>query len=348
MTPRLPPSVPHSLLVLVLPILLVASSCSGGDGAEDTSTSTSTSTSRPGSSEPAPDPTAPGTSSGPAALFESVCDATATIEDVGRLESPEITEASGLSGSWVNEEAWWVHNDSGDAARIFLVAGDGTQLATVALDGAEARDWESIAVGPGAAPDRAVVYVGDTGDNAVMRDPAGGRGSIRVYRFEEPEIDLSAAPTETSAQVDTLTFEFPGGAHDVEALLIDPLDGDLVVVTKDWQRTGAAQVFRGDADAAPGSTTPLEQVGQVPLEPGTLVTAADVTTDGALVALRSYGAVHLYLRPAGEPLWAAFETAPCEGPVPTELQGESLGFALDGASYLTVSEGEHAALHRTS
>jgi hypothetical protein len=107
-------------------------------------------------------------------------------------------------------------------------------------------------------------------------------------------------------------------------------------------------VFRGDAAAEDGSTTELELVGSVPLEPGTLVTAADVTRDGSLVALRSYGAVHLYERPAGEPLWAAFETTPCEGPVPTEQQGESLGFAPDGSSYLTVSEGEQQTLHRTT
>ena len=216
------------------------------------------------------------------------------------------------------------------------------------LLGAEARDWESIAVGPGAGPNESIVYVGDTGDNAVMRDPASGRGSFRVYRFAEPVIDRGAAPSESSVEVDTLTFEFPDGAHDVEALLVDPISDDLVVVTKDWQRTGSAEVFRADAAAAAGSTTTLESVGSVPLEPGTLVTAADVTRDGALVALRSYGAVHLYERADGEPLWSAFGTTPCEGPVPTELQGESLGFAPDGGWYLTVSEGEYSTLHRTN
>lgn len=343
------------LLAALAVTAVVAAGCSGSDSDRaDTSTSTSASGA---TSEPTTSGAATGGSSGGAsgpstdksvALFAAICEATATITDAGELQSPEITEASGLSASWANDDAWWVHNDSGDAPRIFLISGDGALLSTVTLDGAEERDWESIAVGPGARPLDSIVYVGDTGDNAVMRDPASGRGSIRVYRFDEPQIDPAAAPSETSVSVDTLTFEFPDGAHDVEALLIDPLLDDLVVITKDWQRTGSAQVFRGAADAPAGSTTTLEAVGSVPLEPGTLVTAADVTTDGGLVALRSYGAVHLYERPDGEPLWSAFETTPCEGPVPTELQGEALGFAVDGGSYLTVSEGEFSMLHRTS
>jgi hypothetical protein len=335
----------------VLAATLLAGACSGGDSDRaDTSTPTSASgaTSQPATSASSPDSGASGsTADRSSALFAAVCEATATITDVGELQSPEITEASGLAASWANDDAWWIHNDSGDTARIFLISGDGALLSTVTLDGAEERDWESIAVGPGARPLESIVYVGDTGDNAVMRDPSSGRGSFRVFRFAEPVIDRAAAPTESSVDVDSLTFEFPDGAHDVEALLVDPIDNDLVVITKDWQRTGSAQVFRADAEVAAGSTTTLEAVGSVPLEPGTLVTAADVTSDGSLVALRSYGAVHLYERAAGEPLWTAFESAPCEGPVPTERQGESLAFAPDGRWYLTVSEGEQSTLHRT-
>ena len=339
---------------VVLAATLLAGACSGGDSDRaDTSTSTSASgaTSQPSTSAGSTGSQDSGASgsaaAGSSALFAAVCEATATITDVGELQSAEITEASGLAASWANDDAWWIHNDSGDAPRIFLISGDGALRSTVQLNGAEARDWESIAVGPADRPLGSTVYVGDTGDNAVMRDPASGRGSFRVYRFDEPTIDRGSVPSESSVDVDTLTFEFPDGAHDVEALLVDPIDNDLVVITKDWQRTGSAQVFRADAEVAAGSTTTLEAVGSVPLEPGTLVTAADVTSDGSLVALRSYGAVHLYERAAGEPLWTAFESAPCEGPVPTERQGESLAFAPDGRWYLTVSEGEQSTLHRT-
>ncbi len=325
---------------------MVALGCSGSDAATQpdaapTSAVSSTAVPTTGSS-PAGTPT-----SGSLELFEAACSGRIDVVDTGTIASPEITEASGLAASRVDPGAWWIHNDSGDSARLFAIDGTGELLARVSLVGAEARDWEDIAVGPPLQAGAATVYVGDTGDNAVMRDPASGRGTMRVFRFTEPVLDRDAAPQELSVTVDTLHLELPDAAHDVEALLVDPIDGDLVVVTKDWARTGSAQVFRAPAGLAAGSTTTLDAVGSVPLERGTLITAADVTADGALVALRSYGAVHLYRREGGEPLWSAFETAPCEGPVPPELQGESLGFELDGASYLTVSEGDHATLHRT-
>lgn len=293
-------------------------------------------------------------------LVESICTGAAQIDDAGVITSPEISEASGLAASRRNPGAWWIHNDSGDAARLFAIDAAGELLATVELNGARARDWESIAVGPpvdglpangasasDAAGGTATIYLGDTGDNAVIRGRSSGRGSIRVFRFAEPAVDAAARDQQLRASVDTLVFELPDGPRDVEALMVDPVDGDLVVVTKDWERSGVAEVYRAAADAPAGSTTTLERVGSVPLTPGTLVTAADVSPDGSVVALRSYGAVDLYERPEGEPLWAAFESVPCEGPVPSEIQGEALGFDLDGGSYLTVSEGSGQTLHRT-
>ncbi len=330
-------------------VALVSCSDGGPDRSERSSSSTTTPTSSP--EESVTTPTAPaGTST--QELLASICTGAARIVDTGVIATPEIGEASGLAASRRNPGAWWIHNDSGDAPRLFAIDAEGALLATVELDGAVARDWESIAVGPPVEGlpgegGTATIYLGDTGDNAVIRDPSGGRGSIRIYRFAEPAVDPAASEQRLRASVDTLVFEFPDGPRDVEALMVDPIEGDLVVVTKDWQRSGVAEVYRAPADAAAGSTTPLERVASVPLEPGTLVTAADTSPDGSVVALRSYGAVNLYERPEGQPLWAAFESVPCEGPVPSEIQGEALGFDLDGGSYLTVSEVTGQTLHRT-
>lgn len=130
--------------------------------------------------------------------------------------------------------------------------------------------------------------------------------------------------------------------------MVDPVEGDLVFITKDWGFSGRAEVFRGDPHLAAGTTAVLERVGSVQLPIATMVTAADVSSDGTVVALRSYGAVHLFARPEGQPIWAAFESEPCNGPPLDEAQGESLGFAADGGSYLTLSEGAFVPLHRTS
>ena len=360
---------PGLVLVALAALLgLVALASCSADDPDRSDRPTSSATSAPAAGERGAPPPPSTASTVPAGtpteeLIDSICTGAARIDDTGVIATPLIEEASGLAASRRNPGAWWIHNDSGDAARLFAVDPAGELLATVELEGVRARDWESIAVGPpvdgvpatGVPPDStrsasggtATIYLGDTGDNAVRSDPAAGRGSIRVHRFVEPAVDVSGRDQQLRTSVDTLVFELPDGPRDVEALLVDPIDGDLVVITKDWQRTGVAEVYTAAADAPAGSTTTLERVGSVTLTPGTLVTAADVTPDGSVVALRSYGAVDLYERPEGEPLWAAFESVPCEGPVPSEFQGESLGFDLDGGSYLTVSEGRGQTLHRT-
>lgn len=281
-------------------------------------------------------------------LADAACVGALKVADAGRIASSDITEASGLVASWLNDGVWWITNDSGDSARIFAVDVDGGLLATVALDGAVARDWEALAIGPPMAGLNPTLYVGDTGDNAMMSNPARGRSSLRVNRLTEPVIDRDVAPQRLRARVEVLTLRFPDGPHDVEAMLVDPVAGDLVFVTKDWTLTGVSGVYRAPAGLDDGSTTVLERVGEVRLPPSTLVTDVDVTRDGSLVALRSYTGVDLYRRPSGAPVWAAFSTTPCAGPSPGELQGESIGFAPDGGWYMTVSEGMHPVLHRTA
>ena len=107
---------------------------------------------------------------------------------------------------------------------------------------AQAEDWEDIAAGPD--PDgRPLLYVGDIGDNA----PGGP--TIDVYRVAEPQVgDTATAPAER------LQLRYPDGAHDAEALLVDPLRGDLVIVTK---VLGAARAYRASARLPAGSQTTL-------------------------------------------------------------------------------------------
>ncbi len=297
----------------------------------------------------------------PDVLFDAVCGGSPEVSDTGTIEATDITEASGLVASWANtgngaDGAWWVHNDSGDEPRIFAVDVAGRLLATVELLGAEARDWEDVAVAPPAAPGGAPqLYVGDIGNNQMRLSDTSDRRSVRIYRLDEPTVP-TAPPADgadvpaLTAKVTSFTLRYPDGPHDAEAMVVDPVTGELYLVTKDWRRTGQSLVFSvaNPSTIASGASVTLTAAGAVPLEPGRLVTAADVTRDGSIVALRSYGAVDLYRRPAGQALSAAFETTPCEGPTPPEFQGESLGFASDGGSYLTLSEGFHPTLHRTS
>ena len=276
----------------------------------------------------------------------AACAGTLQSSTTGRVASDALTEISGIAASRRTRGVYWVHNDSGDSARVFAIDASGRTLGEFTLAGADAVDWEDIAVAPGPpttgttgtsrVPD---IFVGDIGDNT------GTRASVTVYRVPEPAIDPGAHVLPGAA---ALTFTYPDGPHDAEALLVDPRGRDLLIVTKDLVG-GRGIVFRGDADAPAGTSAVLERVGQVSLGLGRGVTGADVTANGDAVALRTYLGVVLYPRPAGTRLWRAFTQPSCSGAAPSlldERQGEAIGFVPGGRAYLTVGEGAHPPLHR--
>jgi hypothetical protein len=218
-----------------------------------------------------------------------------------------------------------------------------------ALSGATAVDWEDIAAGPGPTAGVPYLYVGDIGDNTASRS------SVQVYRVAEPVVDptMPSSTPQTLSGVATLDLKYPDGAHDAEALIVDPSTGELFVVTKDLVG-GVAGVYRAPADLASGSSTTLARVATVSLGMWQGVTGADVTPAGDVVGLRTYLGVFLFPRAAGTSLEQAFSAASCAGAAPpfgssssaSEPQGEAFGFTRDGRGYLTLSEGVHPPLHR--
>jgi hypothetical protein len=274
-------------------------------------------------------------------VLAAACQHTLVGSTTGSVASPAVTELSGISASRLVDGVWWVHNDSGDSARVFAIGDDGRDLGEYALAGATAIDWEDIEAGPGPVAGVSYLYVGDIGDDS------SSRASIQVYRVPEPTVDpaVGPPPPQTLTGVARLTLVYPDSAHNAEALLVDPTSGAMLVVTK--EPSGIAQVFRAPANLAAGTTTTLTQVATVNLGVGGAVTAADVTPNGDVVALRTYLSVRLYRRSGGAPLEHAFASAlQCPGSAPTEVQGEALGFTRDGRGYVTASEGAHPAVHR--
>lgn len=253
---------------------------------------------------------------------QQLCAASAP-EQTGTLTNPELIELSGLAASRTFDPVLWAHNDSGDTARLYAIDRSGASIATVALTGVEARDWEDIAAGAGA------LYVGDIGDNQAKRD------GIVVYRVPEPD---PAAAAEADAVPIELTY--PDGAHDAEALMVDGPTGQLVIVTKEL--AGNAGVYTAPLDT-PGV---LARVATLDLGVGQLVTAGDISPAGDAIALRTYGKVFVWERRDGESVAGAFGRAPCEAPAPAEGQGEAIAFI--GPGYVTISEGEGAPVWSVS
>jgi hypothetical protein len=328
-------------------MVLLAASCSDGDDSHGTST---TATIEP-------------------VTALSMCRADHRVP--GRVQSPQLVEISGMAASRKQQNVEiagtiWAHNDSGDTARFFAIDADGSHRDVFNLVGAEAVDIEDMAVGPGPEEGLSYIYLADIGDNDSQRD------GIVVYRVPEPVIthdDESATiePMGTPANpeiadYDTLPLTYPDGAHDAETLLVDPVDRDLLIVTKNIA-TGRSQLFRADASAPDGETQTLEDVGRInfagmreqitlPPDAGPLArgaphipTGGDVSPDGSLVAIRTYGAVIIWSRPPGAPLAEAFENTPCLASSVSEQQGEAIAFNASGTGYITISEGANPPIN---
>lgn len=261
------------------------------------------------------------------------------------ITDPALVEISGIAASRATPGLWWVHNDSGDSARVFAIDENGVVRATLALAGASAADYEDIAVGEGPVAGTNYLYVADIGDNPATRP------EVVVYRMVEPTVPASGTSTGSISGVEVLRLRYPDGAHDAESLVIDPISHSLVILTKNLAG-GAQPAYRVSTSVAGGSTTTMAPLASVPSDAGFAgaITGADISRDGLQLAIRTYGGVRIVGRNADLPLerFVAGGTGAvsCPAPVPSEFQGEAVGFRVDGRGYITVSEGAGAALHR--
>lgn len=253
---------------------------------------------------------------------------------MGRIEDNSLGELSGLAASRRNPGVLYVHNDSGAAPRIYAINEKAERLGVCHIEGAKARDWEDIAVGPGPEPNRPCMYIGDIGDNAARRP------EVVVYRVPEPKIDPTISFGQlTTAPAEALCLTYPDRPRDAETLLVDPLTRDIYLIAK---REFFARVYRA---AFPQSTTRPTRMTQVTMLPWSLPTGGAVSPDGRRVIVRSLHNASLWDRPAGELLCRAFSGKQTPLPLADEPQGEAICFDSRGAGYFTISEGPYPTLY---
>jgi hypothetical protein len=315
------PSVRASQLAALVVGATVAVAACGGDDAPATPTAATTTTG------------ASARTAAPVAAPPAIC-GPVRVRVTGHVDAPEAIELSGLALSATQPGVLWTHNDSGDRARVFALRTDGSLIASLDVPGAEAIDWEDIAVGPGGD-----LLLGDIGDNGAQRP------SVAVYRVPEPR--LADRPAATGAAT-RLTLAYPDGPHDAETLLADRRTGELVIVTKAFSGRSGVYAARVPPPGQAAQAT-LRRVGTLALGLGGLATAGDVSADGRTVAVRTYTRLLAWHRRPGVSLARTLvDGHPCAGAAPlgNEGQGEALTLARDGRSFFTVPEGAAAALRR--
>ncbi len=252
----------------------------------------------------------------------------------GTASITALTEASGIASSGRNPGVLWTHND-GANGKVFALSTNGARLATFDVNNVD--DVEDIAVGPGPATGVSYLYLGDIGGNVGTNTV---RPTVKIVRIPEPFIDLAWATNARSPGFngrDTFTLVYPDGSFDAETLMVDPLSGDLVVVTKD---IGAARFYRANlTGVADGGTVTMQFVQSVAFNQAS---SGDISASGNQIILRRETTASLWARCDGEPLANALsrspQTVPIVGP-PVEPNGEGIGFLRDGTGYVTISEG---------
>ena len=231
------------------------------------------------------------------------------VEIVGRVEHEALGEISGIEKSTLGD-FYWVHNDSGDEARLFALDADSAvvwpsymRLSEAdwpghAIDNAWNFDWEDIALADG------VLYIADMGNNGNARRDLG------VYVVNEP--DPLAIPRMRTLRF--LPVRYPDQASypakrwhfDCEAVFV--ADAKLYFITK-HRRPGeiagfeaGAKLYRLDT----GFTDRENVLTLVGTHDGiSLATGADLSPDGSRLAVSSYEALWIFDKPAVGDDWLA-------------------------------------------
>lgn len=247
--------------------------------------------------------------------------------DLGLIKDSRLNEVSGIEQSGLNEKTFWLHNDSGDSAQLFAINRKGNHLGRFKLTGIENRDWEDITVGPGPDTNQSYIYIGEIGDNDAIYNLK------YIYRIKEPKINLDNIPYDKNIlDVESITYRYPDGARDAEALLIDPLTRDIIVISK---REESVRVY---ILPYPQSTESVITPNHIATLPITQITAGDISNSGTRIILKNYETVYSWKRKTSQSLTDIFMINPDHLPYIPEPQGEALCWSNDEKGYYTVSE----------
>jgi hypothetical protein len=259
---------------------------------------------------------------------------------VGTIKNPAVSESSGLVASRAAPGLYWTHNDSGDGPFIYAIGSKGESFGIWRVTGANAVDWEDIAIGPGPVPGKSYIYIGDTGDND------SSRTDVVIYRVVEP------TPTAADSQVaksnprlteaaEAFHLRYPDGKHDAETLVVNPKTGDIYVISK--IALDSPTVYKAKAPLVANKTTTMKSLGQlkIPSLFGGVLTGGSVSPDGRRVALVDYFQGYEIVLPKGS---NNFDDIWKQRLVPFDFakrkQGESIAYRLDGSALLGTSEGK--------
>lgn len=190
------------------------------------------------------------------------------------LSHNELTESSGLCTSHGGAVVW-THNDSGDLPRLFAFDRQGHLITVANIQGANARDWEDICAFQ--VQGRTYLAIGDVGDNQALRS------LVQVYIVMLPA-KVEELKSQQLKVLTTIQVTYTGGPIDCESIAYDPLEGRLLLASKERFR---CRLFEVDFALEHGEQSQSANFLQSFVVP--MVTGADISPDGSRLVLASYG-----------------------------------------------------------
>ncbi|MFC6086113.1 hypothetical protein [Sphaerisporangium aureirubrum] len=263
-------------------------------------------------------PAAAGSAGRPAAAGSERRPAAAAEKLLFRFKDARITESSGLAVSPTHRGVVYTHNDSGAQPMFFAVGTDGRTRAAFTVAGAQARDWEAMAVSVDPATRQGVLWFADIGDNL-----NGAWADYSIYRVPEPR-NLRDA----TLQATRYRFRYKDGGRNAEGIMVHPRTGRLYVISKEF----SGSIYQAPARLRTDRVNILRRVGPAPI----MATDAAYAPDGSSFVIRTYLSASLYRAP-GELISRVT--------MPSLRQAESIAYTRNGKSLLTGSEGVNSPVY---
>ncbi|MFO0979740.1 MAG: hypothetical protein U0996_25300 [Planctomycetaceae bacterium] len=259
-------------------------------------------------------------------------------KEVCRVKDDQITEASGLAASYQHADSFWIHNDSGDQPRLFLVDSKGKTRLIAEVKDARAYDWEDMC--SFRKDETSYLLIADTGDNGRVRN--GSDTACRLYLVEEPkdELDSKKVRTIKLPVVSTIEFTYPDGPVDCESVAVDVEQNQILFVSK--TNPFQCQVFSIPLELREKKrsvkATPVRQIGMA------WATGMDVSPDGRKMVIVNPLSGVLVERQKDEGWSEAFARQAIPLTLPARAQGETVCFSTDGSRIYLNSEGQNQPL----
>ena len=232
-----------------------------------------------------------------------------------------LDEASGIADSKTNPGYVWVQEDGGNPNDIALLSHDGVLLKKFIIKSAVNHDWEDIALANGPIAGTNYIYVADIGDNNLAFSQHA------LYRFAEP----GTAAKEVS-DYDQITFQYPDGAHDAEAILVDNTTKDIYIITK---RDASSKIYKLPYPQSTAAINTAVLSGSLTFSG---VTSAAFSSDNKEILIRTYEKIYYWKKKKEQSIEQTLAETPVVLSYQLEPQGEAICFKNDNSGFFTLSE----------